>query len=81
MEGYVPWIIYTPRWTKVKKANHLAAEKVVDAIFTLGVNLCFSYYIIERDLKSFRLATVDDEDDISPPPMVLTPSIMVPLGS
>lgn len=45
----------------------------------MGVSLRSSSYITEEDLKSFGLAFIDDEDDVSPPPMVLSSSIVVPL--
>lgn len=48
-------------------------------MLALGVSLCSLDYIIDDDLKSFRLAPVDDDEDTSFPSVVSTPSTMVPL--
>lgn len=41
------------------------AKRIVDVAFALGVSLHYTDYLTEEDLKSYGLASID-EDDISP---------------
>lgn len=61
------------------KANHIAAKRVVDVMLALGVSLRSSDYLTQEDLKSFRLAPVDDEDDVGLSLVVSSSSTVVPL--
>lgn len=67
------------RWARVKKADHLAAKRVANAMFALVVSLHCANYFAEEDLESYRLAQID-EDDISLPPAASGPSTMMPPG-
>lgn len=66
MTKHVSLVICMPRWARVEKVNLLDAKKVVDDVFALGVSLCSSDYITKEDLRSFRLASIDDDNDTSP---------------
>lgn len=61
----MPQVIYLPRWAKIKQDNHPGSKRVMDAVFTLGVSLRYDDYLTEEDLKSYRLALIN-EDNISP---------------
>lgn len=65
MEGHVLQVIYIPTWTRVEKVDHLVAKKIVDAALALYVNLRCIDYLAEEDLRSYRLALID-EDNVSP---------------
>lgn len=55
-----------PRWARVEKVDLLDAAKVVDDVFSLGVSLRSSDYITEEELRSYGLASIDDDGDDVP---------------
>lgn len=80
VEGHVPRVLCIPRWVKVQRANDHTIKRLVDAVFALRVSLHSLDYITEVDLKTFRLAPVDDDEYTSFPSVVSAPSAMVPFG-
>lgn len=61
----MPQVISIPKWTRVKRADHPIAKKVVDVAFALGVSLCCVDYLAEEDMRSYELALIN-EDNVSP---------------
>lgn len=65
-EDHVPQLVCLPRWARVERCDHLVSKRVVEATFALGVSLHRVDYLIEEDLRLYKLALIDEED-VSPP--------------
>lgn len=66
VEDHVLQVIYLPRWARIKRDDHLASKRVVEAMFALGVALHWADYLMEGNLRSYGLATIDEEN-VNPP--------------
>lgn len=67
-----------PSGPELRTLTTLTPKKIVDTVFALGVSLHSSDYITDEDLRSFRLALIDDDDDTNPPLLVSTSSTGMP---
>lgn len=60
----MPRVFYIPRWSRPQRTETPAVMRVVDVAFGPEVSIRSSDYITEVHLRTYGLASIDDDEEI-----------------